>query len=269
MTAPATLNGMAPLPRLSGLALHVDRPRALAAFYCEALGMAAEERAEGIRLGYGGGDAVLALRPAQRHTHSTSPGDRYRQGDRYWKIGITLPDVDIAHAQLSARLPSWGVKVSEPRQFRDIGYMCHLADPEGFEIELLQHSFAGEARSGEGDPGLPLGGGARIGQLTLRTDEIEADLAHYRDRLGMKPLAFKALPDLDFDLHFLAFTDEAPPDGDPGSARTLQWLWRRPYTTLELQHRRDGRTIRHREPGEHGHTEVLIDGPEGFQGQTD
>ena len=233
--------------------------------------MAMEERAEGLRLGYGGEDAVLVLRPAQTHSAAIDPDDRNRHGDRYWKIGITLPDVDIAHAQLTRRLPSWGVTVSEPHQFRDIGYMCHLADPEGFEIELLQHRFAGEARSGtprskDGDPALPLGGGARIGQLTLRTDDIEADLAHFRDRLGMKPLAHKALPDLGFDLHFLAFTDEAPPDGDPGSARTLQWLWRRPYTTLELQHRRDGRTIRHREPGEHGHAEVLTDGVEGFSG---
>ena len=35
-----------------------------------------------------------------------------------------------------------GITVSNPSQFLDIGYLCHLTDPEGRSIELLQHSFA-------------------------------------------------------------------------------------------------------------------------------
>lgn len=176
-------------------------------------------------LGFGGDDAAIELRQAQSNTKYT-----HCRSDRYWKIGITLPNVDIAHAQLCEA----GLAVSAPRQFENIGYMCHLEDPEGFSIELLQHRFGVEDT--EGDPEKPLGGGARIGQVTLRAKNLEAALGFYRDRLGMTLLSIQPVPDYGFTLYFLAFTDERPPNADLEAVDNREWLWQRPYTTLELQH---------------------------------
>lgn len=65
-----------------------------------------------------------------------------RSSDFYWKIGITLPDLDAAVTFLREN----GVDATDPVQFRDIGYMSKITDPAGFIIELLQHGFEGNEK---------------------------------------------------------------------------------------------------------------------------
>ena len=212
------------MPRLSGLRLSVSDPAALADFYATHLGMTARETHEGWRVGYPGQDADLLLQPG---------GGPYRhaRSDRYWKIGITLPNVDIAHRQLSAA----GIAVSAPHQFRDIGYMCHLSDPEGFQIELLQHDFETSRPPGSGDPAQPLGGDARIGQITLRSGDIATERESC-DTLGLRLLSVQPVAEAGFTLYFWAFTDDTPPTPGLEAVVNREWLWKRPYTTLEIQH---------------------------------
>lgn len=38
-----------------------------------------------------------------------------------------MADLDATRAELMAK----DIEASEPRQFRDIGYLCHLTDPDG------------------------------------------------------------------------------------------------------------------------------------------
>lgn len=240
------------LMQLARVILRSRSPDRLAHFYVERLGMTSLAHGDAIVVGYGGADAAIELRSAEA-------GSAYdhRQEDRYWKIGITLPNVDIAHAQLCRA----GVSVSEPRQFGEIGYMCHLQDPEGFVIELLQHDFEGKRAEGVGDPAAPLGGGARIGQITLRTKNLGAALAFYRDRLGMTLLSIQPVPGFGFTLYFLAFTDERPPNEDLEAVGNREWLWRRPYTTLEFQHFGDtGTAFALPEVGASGFAGVAITG---------
>jgi len=211
---------------LSRVILSVRSPKNLARFYTAHLGMKARTEDDGIILGYDGNDAALELRQAtsgKTYAHARS--------DRYWKIGITLPDLELAHKQLR----DTGINVSAPNQFGDIGYMCHLSDPDGFVIELLQHRFQGNQGKVEGDPAKPLGGGARIGQITLRTSNLDQALAFYRDRLGMHLLSIQPVQDFGFSLYFLAFTDEHSPTAELTAVGNREWLWQRPYTTLELQ----------------------------------
>ena len=128
-------------PHLSHHILHIKEPRRSLAFYRERLGMALIEeqcspdgKETSYRLGFPQTPStLLELR------HRAAPAARYRhsRGDLYWKIGVTLPDVDLARESLMAA----GIEVSAPRQFRDIGYLCHVEDPDGFQIELLQHRF--------------------------------------------------------------------------------------------------------------------------------
>ncbi|WP_282021975.1 VOC family protein [Ruegeria faecimaris] len=209
--------------RLSALRLRVADTDRLAGFYKDALGMTARRQGASLRLGYAGQDADLLLMPG---------GGGYTQdrGQRYWKIGITLPDVDLAAAYLREK----GIEVSAPDQFLDIGYMCHLTDPEGFGIELLQHDFHGNRPEGAADPKAPFAD-ARIGQITLRTGDIAAEDAFCRAQ-GMRLLSVQDVAQYGFDLHFYAFTDEVPPNADLWSVENREWLWKRPYTTLEFQH---------------------------------
>jgi len=228
---------------------HVQSPESLQRFYVERLGMSVIDSGEAVILGYGAEGASLELWRAYA-------GGNYvhKPEDRYWKIGITLPNVDMAYAQLREA----GVEVSVPRQFGEIGYMCHLQDPEGFPIELLQHRFESHPGESEGDRGRCLGGGAEIGQITLRVDDLEGALGFYRDRLGMRLLSIQPLPAYGFTLYFLAFTDERPPHDDLEAISNREWLWQRPYTTLELQHFSDSI----------GAFTLPADGEPGFHGMT-
>jgi catechol 2,3-dioxygenase-like lactoylglutathione lyase family enzyme len=220
-----------PEARISSLTLNVTNPDRLAAFYCDVLGMQKIDGYGGQAVGYGGQGAALILNPCDGpDTYQNAPNDRY------WKIAVTLPDLDVAYAQLRAR----GIEVTKPNQFRDIAYMSHMADPEGHVIELIQHSFLGNPLTKQGDGTLSLGGGAKIGLITLRTSDIETDLSFCRDELGMRYLSRQDVPDLNFCLYFLAFTEETPPKPDINAVENREWLWQRPYTVLEFQYRKDG-----------------------------
>ncbi|WP_170571731.1 VOC family protein [Ruegeria atlantica] len=209
--------------RLSAVLLRVADPERLAAFYADILDMTLHVQGPNRRLGYEGQDAELLLMPG-------GGGYTHDGGQRYWKIGITLPDVDLAAAYLRRK----GVDVSTPKQFLDIGYMCHLKDPAGFVIELLQHDFQGNRPEDAADPAAPFAG-ACIGQITLRTGDIAAEDAFWRAQ-GMRLLSVQDVAQYGFDLHFYAFTDEKPPNADLWSVENREWLWKRPYTTLEFQH---------------------------------
>ncbi len=209
--------------RISALHLRVADPDRLVGFYTGVLGMSVQAQGLDRRVGYAGQDADLLLRPG-------GGGYTHDPGQRYWKIGITVPDVDLAAAYLRQK----DVPVSDPKQFLDIGYMCHLQDPEGFVIELLQHDFEGNRPDNAADPFAPFAD-ASIGQITLRTGDIAAEDAVCRAQ-GMRLLSMQDVAQYGFDLHFYAFADEVPPDADLWSVKNREWLWKRPYTTLEFQH---------------------------------
>lgn len=233
--------------QLARVVLRVRSPDTLARFYTDHLGMKARTEGDAVVLDYDGADAAIEFRQAK-----SGASYAHTRTDRYWKIGITLPNVDIAHAQLRQA----GIAVSDPTQFNQIGYMCHLSDPEGFSIELLQHSFLGNRHEEEGDRDRVLGGGARIGQITLRVANLQSALAFYRDRLGMGLLSIQPVDGFGFTLYFLAFTRDRPPNPDLAAIENREWLWQRPYTTLELQYF-DGR------PGAFG---LPADNEAGFDG---
>lgn len=242
-----------PLPKIATLTLNVADPAGLAAFYCEVLGMKRIGNASPLAVGYGGDGARLEFLPG-----SDAAPFQADRSDRYWKIAITLPDLDCAYRQLSAR----GIEVTAPNQFRDIAYMSHLADPEGHTIELIQHTFDGNVLTRRGDDALPLGGGAQLGLITLRTDDLEAEFSACRDKFGMRYLSRQDVPDLGFCLYFFAFTEETPPIPDVDAIENREWLWQRPYTVLEFQHRNEGHIV-HRSSDKQGAATVVIETPGG------
>ena len=210
--------------RFDRLILRCQSPERLAAFYKEHLGMTARPEGASWVVGYAGPDADIELRPATGSAAYTPS-----KQDRYWKIGIMVPKLDLAHSILVSQ----GLSVSAPHLFEDIGYMCHLEDPEGFQIELLQQTF----------PDAPTTLGyllsdtvfSSIGQITLRTQDLEADLAEFRDSKGMTLVSVQPVPKFGFTLYFLAVGDTPPKEHALTSLENRKWLWQRPYTCLELQ----------------------------------
>ena len=236
--------------RLAAIILNVKDPEGLASFYCGILGMKRLDRGDTVAVGYGGQGAALVFRQI-----SGGPAYQHEANHRYWKIAITLPNLDLAHAQLTKN----GITASSPKQFQKIAYMSHLSDPEGHIIELLQHTFAGKARTSDGNASLPMGGSARIGLVTLRTNDITAEKHHFLDELGMAYLSHQTVMGRDFDLHFFAFTGETQPNPDVSSIENREWLWQRPYTTLEFLNRLDGGTIKTANENHLGAAVVIIE----------
>lgn len=90
----------------------------------------------------------------------------------YWKIGLTMPDVD---------------KFKKGAQFEDVAYVAHVRDPCGHVVELLQApQFC-------------------LGQVTLRVRDIDKSLTFYQG-LGLNVIYTHKCTG--FTLYFLALTDE-------------------------------------------------------------
>lgn len=165
----------------------------------------------------------------------------------YWKIGITLHDVDYAREILQSKQ----MNIDNPSQFEDIGYVCHLRDPNGFTIELLQHDFQ-ETFKAEMNKSVrksfndhfPLGYPSCIGQITLQANDMDKTQTFYQDVLCMKLLSIQEVPKFGFTLYFFAWTNENPPKSDIKDASTnREWLWKRPYTVIEIRHFHNQRQI--------------------------
>ncbi len=155
---------------------------------------------------------------------------QFSDRDFYWKTGITVRN--LRHAVDFLHLNGW--KVSQPRQFRDIGYLCHLNDPNGLPIELLQQGFEGnEMPVGEGHP---IGGQATVAHITLRVTDIIAARSFFEGALGMRLMSIQPVPEREFTLYFFAWSEDELPCPDLKDPRNREWLWARPYALLELKH---------------------------------
>lgn len=213
----------------------------LTGFYCDYLGMSSFGTASSPLFGFDQEQCLLEFREGASAPHEA------KSNDFYWKIGITLRDLDAAVAYLRQR----GLTLPEPRQFRDIGYLTHLRDPKGFAIELLQQGF--EGRSQPMGSGHPAGCQATLAHITLRVTDIDAAKSYFGHRLGMRLMSVQPVRDLDFCLYFYAWSDEALPDPDLNAVENREWLWRRPYALIELQHlEASGASIRRADPGQAG-----------------
>ena len=157
--------------KLSGVVFRVEDVKKISEFYSEILGMSVEENNI---CRYPGDGAQIKLIQTRS---SSKASEANKKKSVYWKIGLSLPDVDLARSKI---LQFGGIEVSTPTQFRDIGYLCHLADPEGRSIELLQHSFASNFVKPVENPEMALGQDSLIGQITLRCSDISKSLQLYR-----------------------------------------------------------------------------------------
>lgn len=162
-----------------------------------------------------------------------------QKDDLYWKIGIALADVELARNKIMSQ----GISVSQPNQFLDIGYLCHLQDPDGFVIELLQYTF-GRRKAPLGDNNSALGQKAHIGQVSLRVKNIKESIDYYQQTFGLRLISKMDANPYGFSLYFLAPQDAPiPPQANLEAVENREWLWSQPITTLELLHREGSESL--------------------------
>lgn len=214
------------MPKLESSIYRTSDSDVLANFYGENFGF--EKLAEGslLRSRRDPGQATAL------ELHKTSGPGNLKQNQTYWKIGLCMPDVNAQVDHLNDN----GVSVCRGSQFREIGFLTHLADPDGNSIELLQHHFERNFPGRASNSNL-----ISVGQITIRSSDIEATVEFYEKKLGMKMLSIQPVDDCGFCLYFLGYTDESPPvPNDLRAIKNREWLWQRTFCTIEIQHKASG-----------------------------
>ncbi len=206
------------MPKIETIRLRCPNPEAQNRFYCDTLGMSIRRNGT---IGYSEKEAGLIFELGTNPYHISKT-------DLYWKIAISVPNIELAYQQLVNR----GVEINTPEQFQDVGYLAHFKDPEGFTIEIIEHWFKGDRPAQEYDKKL-LGGGPHINLLTLRTIDIKP-IDKLTKAIGMTPLSIQEVTNRGFTLYFYAFTNEQPPNKNLHSIENRTWLYQRPYTVLEV-----------------------------------
>lgn len=216
------------VPKLETINLRVQNIDAQKRFYCNHLGMKDM------------GNNVVGYSRTEAHIRFLQADEAYQPqpNDLYWKIAISVPDILLACKQLTKK----GIKVTQPMQFQDVGYLAHFTDPEGLAIELIDHHFLDPTKSPEPTktPATiieqeQLGGGAHLSLITLRAHDMEP-IHSLCQTLGMKPLSVQPVQSHGFTLYFFGLTDETPPNADLTAIENRPWLYQRTFTSLEIQH---------------------------------
>ena len=205
------------------LHLRVDYLDGITDFYCDLLGMGNFGTKNSPLLGYRRNRCLVEFTPSAKTAY------QHQNRDLYWKMGVVVLNLD--HAVEFLRRQGWSV--SDPIQFEDIGYLCHLEDPKGFIIELLQQGFEGRQQSVPA--GHPIGVQASIAHVTLRANHIDAAKRLCEQQCQMRLMSVQPVPKHGFTLYFYAGSTESPPDPDLTSVHNREWLWARPYAMMEWQ----------------------------------
>ncbi|MGY0216767.1 VOC family protein [Endozoicomonadaceae bacterium StTr2] len=148
----------------------------------------------------------------------------------YWKIAISIKDVDIARQKLLDQ----GVEVTDAFQVPDVAYLCHFYDPNGYCLELIQHKFQHNHTTEPENTDYVLGNRPVLSLVTYRAKNIDSSLAFYNRIPGLKLLSKMAVSQRGFDLYFLGYSAEEVTDVESLTIR--ESLWQKNTTMIELQH---------------------------------
>jgi catechol 2,3-dioxygenase-like lactoylglutathione lyase family enzyme len=237
--------------RLDTLTLQVPNVARAKIFYTTVLGMT---ELENNYVGYSETGLKLCFVKCNTSRKATSR-------DAYWKIGIVVKNLDHAFEYLKQQqYRDEEIECSKPSQFLDIGYLCHLRDPAGLGIELLQQGFEGKHETVDGGRH-PIGGQATLAHITIRVSDLEKAKAWCEETMNMRLVSIQNVELYSFTLYFYTWSDEElPNESSLEAVENRAWLWGRPYAMLELQHvggNGGSSLLRPTAPGEAGPTKIL------------
>ncbi|MGI9278599.1 MAG: VOC family protein [Endozoicomonas sp.] len=150
----------------------------------------------------------------------------------YWKFSISVVDLQRARQSL---IDSGVSSVGESFEVPDVAFLCHLQDPDGYWIELIQQTFKKNTPALLDDLKASVWYSACLNLSTLRSRDIDASLTFY-EQIGLRLVSRQEVPDRNMTLYFLSGLEEPAPLDDVDAVEIREWLWQRPYTLLELQH---------------------------------
>lgn len=221
--------------------LYISNPKASCDFYINKLGMSllkkfSENEKEYYHLSFdtspNSKEAFLELIFDKDNKETIFPKNK-ESLEGYWKIALSIKDVDIARENLLKK----GIEVSPAFQVPNVAYLCHFYDPDGYCLELIQHKFQKNHIKEEENKTYALGNKAVFSLITYRVKDINKSLDFYTKELGLKLLSKMNVQQRGFNLYFLALTEDIlPNEEDIEAIENREWLWQREYTIIELQH---------------------------------
>ncbi|XP_057310849.1 uncharacterized protein LOC130648746 [Hydractinia symbiolongicarpus] len=155
----------------------------------------------------------------------------------YWKTGLALADLNAAARYFRKN----GYEISDGEQFFDVGFVAFIKDPNGYSIELLQHTFEENFQPYTGEVGcldqpktrLPC-----IGQITHETRAIKPTYDFYTNVLQMKHVCEEQPGNkLAFTLYFFTYTEEEPVNKILSAVENREWLYGKEFCQVEIRHR--------------------------------
>lgn len=218
--------------------LYISNPKNSLHFYMNILGMKLIKEYEEneiyfyhLKFNEDTKEAILELIYDKKNDKTIYPKENERLTG-YWKIAISIKDVDIAREKLIKK----GVEVTPAFQVPNVAYLCHFNDPDGYTLELIQHNFENNHIQEPEDKNYALGNKAIFSLITYRVKDIQKSLEFYEKELKMKLLSKMNVHQRGFELYFLGYSDENTPKEDIQAIENREWLWQRDFTMIELQY---------------------------------
>jgi catechol 2,3-dioxygenase-like lactoylglutathione lyase family enzyme len=197
-------------------------------------------------------EAILELIYEEDNTETIFPRVT-NSSEGYWKMAISIKDVDIARANLIKQ----DIKVSDAIQVPNVAYLCHFNDPDGYCLELIQHTFKENHKKEKEDINYKLGNKAVFSLVTYRVNDINKSLDFYINELELKLYSKMDVSFRGFELYFLAPNIEMPPNEENReSIDNIEWMWQRQYTFIELQYVLDKKDLKYKVGKETGFNKI-------------
>lgn len=226
------------MQRISAHSLYISNPKRSLDFYVNKLGMKLfksfiEDEIEFYQLKFNEDtkEAVLELIYDKSNKETIFPKDSSKL-EGYWKMSISIKDVDIARNKLLEK----DIEVSTAFQVPNVAYLCHFFDPDGYALELIQHEFEQNHIKEKENKNYTLGNKAIFSLITYRVKDINKSLDFYKNTLDMELFSKMKVHQRGFELYFLGYSQETLPNKDIEAIENRTWLWQRDFTMIELQY---------------------------------
>lgn len=219
--------------RIAAHRLRINNPNAALDFYQNRLGMTliqqySSQQGTHYRLAFDAKQAALELiyHPDINVRVAAQPC----KTEGYWKFSIAVDDLDATRRCLIEQ----GVRVGECLAVKGLAYLCHLTDPDGYCIELIQKTL----QTTPVEQRHTATGMASLNLSSLRVKHAQRSIDFYRG-IGMKlAYSYRSEP-MQMELFFLVSTADVAILERPSDRLIEEQLWQFPHTILELQ-QRDG-----------------------------
>jgi catechol 2,3-dioxygenase-like lactoylglutathione lyase family enzyme len=213
---------------LQSFTLQIFDPKKTLIFYTQVLGFTLihqylENDVKYYELGLKNSNFYIRLKydpTAKKTSYQEKPNHNY------WKYSLFVADIQKIYHHLQA----YKIKVGEPFQFGDIGYLSHTTDTENHKIEYIQKTFKQNGIISTEEE-------TALGLLTIRTKDPVKIIKFYEEVLDLK-LFVRMYVDRGkgFTLYFLGDKNLQVPNPDIDAIENREWMYQQSHLFIEIQY---------------------------------